>query len=69
VGVIWEERKKIKKRGEREGERTDKYVPQKFTKKTLTSDMFPSYRFSVPHHLLQVGLIVRTAVNTTKDEN
>jgi hypothetical protein len=31
--------------------------------------MFHSYQFSVPHHLLQVGPIVRTAVNIAKDDN
>jgi hypothetical protein len=29
-------------------------------KKTLTSDMSPSDQFSVPHHRLQAGPIVRT---------
>jgi hypothetical protein len=32
----------------------------KFAKKTLTSDMSPSDRFSVPRHRLQAGPIVRT---------
>jgi hypothetical protein len=41
----------------------------KFAKKTLTSDMSPSDRFSVPHHRLEAGPIVRTAVNTAKDDN
>jgi hypothetical protein len=31
--------------------------------------MFHSYQFRVPHHLLQVGPIVRTAVNIGKDDN
>jgi hypothetical protein len=65
VGVIWEREEKNKNREEREKVRglTSR------SKKTLTSDMFHSYQFSVPHHLLQVGPIVRTAVNIGKDDN
>jgi hypothetical protein len=38
-------------------------------KKTLTLDMSPSDRFSVPRHRLQPGPIVRIAVNTSKNDN
>jgi hypothetical protein len=41
----------------------------KFTKKTLTLDMSPSDWFSVPCHRLQLGPIVRIAVNMAKNDS